>query len=446
MKNVTAKSGPPDAASVCAPARYPSMAIASDLPVTSRSITLLQGVRKADQIKLVTTLVIIFVGLAGRSGVDKVLTLRGGPELVAFWAQLGSIIEVVAGVALAGVGTGISVLVAQAGRPERQRELLHEALKLGLAVSALAMLAVIAVSFALPGKLSGHGPPQSLVAFAAAVGCVAVIPGMLNGYWLGQQRRGLMLALATASALALLAAALAAPRDRVLAALALAQAAPALAAVFVLFKPGPRGAATADRDSLRRYVLPGLAIGVLTPLATVAVRDIVSAQLSWSDVGRLQALWRVSDWVASVAAGVMAVHFLPRLAAANGTPRFSAELRLAALATILPSALALVALGVLRRPVFTLLYDESFLMSDAAVVLFLAGTFVRIASWLPLYALYAMRRTGPLVVGEFLSMPMFAGLLALYPWPLALESAGALWLAAYAAYGLFNLWAVRRAS
>src|SRR5690242_12973093 len=111
MKNVTAKSGPLDAASVCAPTMYPSRAIASDLPVTNRSITLLHRVREADQIKLVTTLAIIFVGLAGRSGVDKVLTLRGGPELVAFWAQLGSIIEVVAGVALAGVGTGISVLV-----------------------------------------------------------------------------------------------------------------------------------------------------------------------------------------------------------------------------------------------------------------------------------------------------------------------------------------------
>jgi len=77
--------------------------------------------------------------------VDKVLTLRGGAELVAFWAQLGSVVELVAGVALAGVGTGISVLVAQAGAPDRQRELLGESLKLGLAVSAPVMFAVAAV-------------------------------------------------------------------------------------------------------------------------------------------------------------------------------------------------------------------------------------------------------------------------------------------------------------
>jgi len=76
----------------------------------------------------------------------------------------------------------------------------------------------------------------------------------------------------------------------------------------------------------------------------------------------------------------------------------------------------------------------------------IAGTFARIASWLPLYALYAMRRTRSLAIGEFLSMPLFAVLLATYPGPLSLEAVGALWLAAYAGYGLFNLWAVRRAS
>ena len=89
------------------------------------------------------------------------LTLRGGPELVAYWGQLGSIIEVVAGVALAGVGTGISVLVAQADRPERQRELLHRSLGIGLAVSAPVMLTVIAASFAFPGKAAGEGLSQA---------------------------------------------------------------------------------------------------------------------------------------------------------------------------------------------------------------------------------------------------------------------------------------------
>jgi polysaccharide transporter, PST family len=374
-----------------------------------------------------------------------VLTLRGGPELVAFWAQLGSIVELVAGVALAGVGTGISVLVAQAAQEERQRGLLQESLKLGFAVSVPAMLAVAAVSLAFPGKLGGGGPPPVLVALAAMVGCVAVVPGMLSGYWLGQQRRDLMLILAVGSAAVQLAAALAAPQRYLLEFLTLAPAVPALALIFALLWARTPVSTDGNHSPLRRYILPGLAIGVATPLAAVAARDIVSAAMSWHEVGLLQALWRVSDWVASVAAGVMAVHFLPRLAAAHGTQRFAHELRRAALVTILPSAAALAVIGALHRPVFSLLYDETFRMTGATVALFFAGTLARIASWLPLYALYAMRRTGPLVVGEFLSMPLFALLLAAYPRPLSLEAAGALWLAAYMGYGLFNLWAVRRA-
>jgi len=396
--------------------------------------------QEADLIKLVATFAIIFSTLAGRSAVDKVLSLRGGSELVAFWGQLGSIIDVVAGVALAGVGTGVSVLVAQADRPERQRGLLHQSLRLGLMVSAPVMVLVVAVSLALPGALAGAGISQNLVALAAVIGCVAVVPGMVNGYWLGQQRRGLMLALAAGTSAALLAAALAASQAQVLAALALAQGLPALAAMAALCGAASDG----DYGALRRYIPPGLAIGLLTPLSMVAVRDIVSIHMSWHDVGLIQALWRVSDWVASVASGVMAVYFLPRLSAAHGTPRFAQELRRAGLVTLVPSAIALFALGALHRPVFSLLYDPSFLMSGATVALFFAGTLVRIASWLPLYALYAMRRTGPLVVGEFLSMPLFAALLAAYPWPLSLEAAGALWVAAYTGYALFNLWAMRR--
>src|SRR5499427_4045121 len=119
-------------------------------------------------IKLVATLAIIFAGLAGRSAVDKVLTLRGGPELVAYWAQLGSIIELVAGVALAGVGTGISVLVAQASGLERQRGILGESLRLGLVVSAPVMVVVVAVAFAFPEAV--RGLPAPLTALAAAVG------------------------------------------------------------------------------------------------------------------------------------------------------------------------------------------------------------------------------------------------------------------------------------
>ena len=91
-----------------------------------------------------------------------------------------------------------------------------------------------------------------------------------------------------------------------------------------------------------------------------------------------------------------------------------------------------------------LLYGEDFIASDRAVALLFAGSLVRIAAWIPLFALYAMRRTAAISIGELFSLPLFAGLLYLAAERLTLEVAGGLWLASYAAYLAFNLLAVRR--
>ena len=54
-------------------------------------------------------------------------------------------------------------------------------------------------------------------------------------------------------------------------------------------------------------------------------------------------------------------------------------------------------------------------------------------------------RTRAIILGEFLSLPLFAALLAACGAGLTLELAGALWLASFAVYAAFNLWASLRA-
>ena len=90
-----------------------------------------------------------------------------------------------------------------------------------------------------------------------------------------------------------------------------------------------------------------------------------------------------------------------------------------------------------------MLYDPAFQASDLAAGLFFAGSFVRIASWIPLFALYAMRRTRAITIGEIFSLPLFAASVMLLGEHVTLEAAGAMWVAAYAAYGVFNLLAAR---
>jgi O-antigen/teichoic acid export membrane protein len=352
-----------------------------------------------------------------------VLALRGGAELVAAWAQLSSVIELVAGAALAGVGAGVTVCVAQAQGRTEQLAVLRGGMRLGVAVSLA--VAVLVLPFAALGAL---------------VGLIAVVPGTLNAYWLGRQRRVAMLALAVASALVSLAAALLAPRGSIVEALALAAVLPALAA-FVVLKDMP-GAWIGE--PLRRFILPGLAVGILGPAALVAARAAVGDALSWHDAGVLQAVWRLADWVGAVAAGVLSLVFLPALAAARSDEEFNALLARAARLVLIPSAVVFAAFYVWHRPLLAVLYEPNVVAPDGAVALLLAGSWVRVVSWLPLFALYALRRTRAIAIGELLSLPLFAVLVVAAGDSLSLELAGGFWLAAYLAYGAFNLWAARR--
>jgi len=352
-----------------------------------------------------------------------VLALRGGAELVAAWAQLASLIELVSGAALAGVGAGLTVYVAQAADRERQLAALRGGMRLGLAVSLAA--AIIVLPFAPLG---------------AVAGLIAVIPGTLNAYWLGQQRRDAMLVLAFASALAAVLAALVAPREWIIGALAAAAALPALVGVLIVKEMrGPSGG-----EPLRRYVLPGLAVGILGPASLVAARAAVGDALSWHEAGVLQALWRLTDWVAAIAGGILSLIYLPQLAAARSNAEFNALIARAARLVLIPSAAVFAVFYLLHRPLLAILYEPSVAASDTAVALLLAGSWVRIVAWLPLFALYALRRTNAIAVGELLSLPLFAVLVVAAGSRLTLELAGGFWLAAYVAYAAFNVWAARR--
>lgn len=357
------------------------------------------------------------------------LALRGGAESVALWAQLGSAIDLVSGVALAGIGGGLTVLVAQAGTIGRQVPLLGQAMRPALVVS---LVAAVAVAVA--------GMNYWLAAFA---GWVAVIPGLVNSYWLGQERRGRMLALAASGAIVSLAAAAFAPPNLLLEALTVSMAVPALVILWLPRAPKETPPDPQQALALRRYLLPGIVIGVLSPASMLVARALVADALSWHEAGVLQALWRMADWICSPAAGALSLLYFARFAAAYPRDELPQVLLGAARNVLLPSALLFVALYLAHRPVLALLYDPGFEVSPAAAALFFAGSAARIGAWIPLYALYAMRRTGMIALGEIFSVPLFAALLFFAGADLTLELAGAFWLASYLAYWAFNTWAAK---
>jgi hypothetical protein len=67
-------------------------------------------------------------------------------------------------------------------------------------------------------------------------------------------------------------------------------------------------------------------------------------------------------------------------------------------------------------------------------------------SWIFLFGLFARGAGRAVVIGEFLSLPLFALLLWLLPTPVSIQSIGLCWLTAYAVYAVFNAWALHRSA
>ena len=354
--------------------------------------------------------------------------------------------EVLTGVAASGVATGLAVYVARSRRAERQRDFLHEAMKIGLGVGAPLCVAIGSIGVHYAAELSGGRLDSAIFALAAVCGWIGIVPVLVNSYWLARQERVLMLYLALASAALAIAASVLAPARYLLEAVVASQALPVLALAFVRGMDEARPRFRTASHPLRRYVIPGLAIGILGPIAMLLARGVVGDALSWHDAGVLQALLRLSDWVCAFAGGLLSIHYLPRFARAGGGPQLWREMEHAARAILIPSAAVFGALFAFRTPLLELLYEPGFAPGAAAVALFFAGSLLRVASWIPLFALYAMRRTGAIAIGEVLSLPLFALCVYLLRNSLTLELAGVLWTASYVAYGGFNLWFARRSA
>ncbi|MBI3480045.1 MAG: hypothetical protein HY016_06785 [Nitrosomonadales bacterium] len=389
---------------------------------------------------------IILIDLLGRAGLDKVLALSGGPTMVAFWAQLQSVLELVGAVAMAGVLQGLTVLIAQINEASDERNLLRDALKLGLGTSLVMAMIVALAAPELADWLTQKKIDAGLFLLAACAGCIAVIPATLNAYWLGkhQQQKMLVLALFTSAALLLVAAAawLGLTLSGLMWVQSLALACIGIAVGYYLFKLSRThhhhlGNSEYFRK-LVKFVPVGLAIGILSPVSMLLVRGTLSGTLSWSDVGILQALWRSTEWVTATAAGVLSLVFLPRFSSVYGSDKFTNEMGRAAAMVLIPAAILLLVIFFNQRAILATLYDARFVVSDETAALIMLGSWIRIASWVFLFGLFAAHRTLLIVTGEILSLPLFALLLWIFADGMTLERTALLYCASYLAYLGFN--------
>jgi len=397
---------------------------------------------------------IILVDLVGRAGLDKVLALTGDPTMVAQWAQLQSVVELVSSVALAGVLQGLTILIARACYASEERNLLGAAFKLGMAVS----LTVALVLLLLAGYLRGQSKVD-LVFLAVLAGCITVIPATLNAYWLGKHQQKRMLGLALLSSAVLVSVAVAARVGLSLRGLVLVQCIVLAIIGSIVWNylgklsgrnmsraGDARAVGTGYLQKLMKFVPVGLAIGFMSPISMLLIRGTLADSLSWSEVGYLQALWRSTEWVTAMSAGALSLVFLPRFSATYGSDRFKQEMVRSGVIVLIPAAFLLLAIFLNQRALIAALYDVRFEVSNETAALFILGCWIRISSWLFLFGLFSAHRTRLIIAGEVLSLPLYVLLLWLLADGMTLERAALLYLASYIAYLAFNAIALRYSS
>jgi hypothetical protein len=146
------------------------------------------------QAALLQALGVVLTGLAGRALIDKLLAVRGGAELVAHWAQISSLADTIAGVTLAGIGVGLTGLVAGLSRrrpaPTSGRWPASRPAGVGCLPGGLRAAHCQGGLPLLPPALSWLALPALLA------GWLTVAPGLLS-FWLlgrGQPQRAMLLA------------------------------------------------------------------------------------------------------------------------------------------------------------------------------------------------------------------------------------------------------------
>lgn len=415
-----------------------------------------QGAALTSTLSVLAAFAIILIDLLGRAGLDKVLALTGGPTMVALWAQLQSVVELVSTVALAGVLQGLTVMTAQVRESRDEHSLLRAALKLGLGTSLAVALIVVIAAPVLALWLTQGRVEADLFWLAAMAGCIAVIPATLNAYWLGkhQQQRMLRLALLTSAILLLIAAG--AWFGLSLRELMWVQCLSMIIIGGVIWRSlcklsGSKLSLAGNKQAgdgqayeteylhkLAKFVPVGLAIGIMSPVSMLLIRSMLSGTLSWDDVGFVQALWRSTEWVTATAAGVLSLIFLPRFSSTYGSVRFKKEMMQASMLVLIPAACLLLLIFFNQRAFLATLYDARFMVSNETAALFMLGSWTRIASWVFLFGLFAAHRTRLIMAGEVLSLPLYALLLWLYSDGMTLERTAMLYLISYLVYLVFT--------
>jgi PST family polysaccharide transporter len=202
-----------------------------------------------------------------------------------------------------------------------------------------------------------------------------------------------------------------------------------------------------DREMTLRltaFSVMTLSSALLPPLINIAVRDHLSAQFGWEQVGYWQAVSKVSDAYLLFLTTAINIYYLPKLASTHERPALVHELR-SAYRYLMPAVIALAAVVyVLRGWVTRLLFSADFTSANALYGPQLAGDVIKIASFILSYVMLAKAMTRLFVISECVFAASYLLLVYLLTAHFGLVGAMYAFTINYLIYLAFNVLVVRR--
>jgi hypothetical protein len=404
------------------------------------------SLRKSLDLALLAGLIVW--GPAYRALLDKLWMQHANLQTVGQWAQLQSVAELITAPVQAGIAMGLTVLVSQS-RPQTHAPLYLAACGLGLVVS-LPLLWLMTTRWLPVLDWLALDPGQSdALRLAALAAWCSIIPGLLTSVWIGRHQRGrVMLVYLAGAAPPILALSVGqhAPTSPLESVLGASLGIQVLFIIGILIQQWrslkvSRIAVDTLYGCVRRlgpYLIPGLSIGICSPLSGLMIRRTLAQQLDWDSAGAATAIWRVSDWVLGCASGALYFYLLPLLSPHIISGRLNHALRRMLRQVWLPSLVVLLALFELQSQLFPLFYDSRLVPDRDTIALFWLGDALRILAAIGLVGLYALQAGKTIATGELLSQPLLALLLLLGAGQ-SLFWTGAAHVVSYAIYAAFNL-------
>ena len=378
-----------------------------------------------------------------RSALDKIWVVVGNLSLLGQWAQLQSVIDLIAAPNALSIGIGLTVLTAQSSKTKHVA-LLKVGYLLGLMITAPIGLATFIAGPPIAQWLGleiGEPTPFSL---ACACGLLSTPIALVTGYWLGQNQRVKVLGLLVLTNVPVVMLLIAGGylnwtsliEKALLCNIAILLLCHGLL-VIQLFKHSPftRSELVAASKPLMHYLPAGFSTGLLTPASVFIGRSTIANHLNWDALGSVTALWDISAWALNSAQTVLNFYFLPLLSRQVLTAELRSQIGKIIVWVGLPCLLYFALALIFQNDLLHVLYTAQLEISRSTSALFWVGEFVRILAAIFVIGLYAQRSTRQIAFWELFSQPLFT-LLLILGFSRSLQWIGMSYLVSYTLYAI----------